>query len=271
MKDLKQLQDEFADYLRGNLRSAIREDIISDEKAHQDERLGFYHDAYRLRLIEVLSLDYPGVSGLLGEESFGTLALAYIRAFPSHYRSIRWFGLHLPEFLHESSAVRVRESWPYDEKLWEMACFEKAQNDVFDAAQTPLSSVDDLAKIDPQLWDGMRIELVPAMRRLDLNHNIPQIWLALQNVESAAKNYQPDWVRGEYPASWLMWRAELDPKWRALDVDEAWAIDRLQEGYSFGEVCEGLTEWLDAEHVPLRAVTLLKTLIVDKLVTKISP
>ena len=88
MKNLKQLQNEFAEYLFGNRNSAIREDIISDEKADRDERLGFYHDAYRLRLIEVLSLDYPGVSKLLGEEAFGTMALAYIRAFPSHYRSI---------------------------------------------------------------------------------------------------------------------------------------------------------------------------------------
>ena len=151
-----------------------------------------------------------------------------------------------------------------------MACFEKAQNDVFDAAQKPAITVDELATIDPQLWDGMQIELVPALRRLDLYHNVPQIWLDLQKETNTPENYQANWARGEYPASWLMWRAELDPKWRALDVDEAWAIDRLQEGATFGKVCEGLTEWLDVEHVPLRAVTLLKTLIVDKLVTDLS-
>ncbi len=265
MKNLKQLQNEFADYLRGNANSGIDDDIISDEKASSKERLGFYHDAYRLRLIEVLSHDYPGISKLLGEEAFGTMALAYIRSFPSRYRSIRWFGLHLPEFLQNPKG-----EFEPDDKLLEMSRFEKAQNDVFDAVQTELASVEDLAAIDPLQWNSIRVEFIPAAKRLDLKYNVPQIWLELNEFgDNIPDSYKPQWQVDEFPQGWLIWRAELDSKWRALEVDEAWAIDQLKGGRTFGDICEGLSEWLDEAHIPLRAVTILKTLIVDKLIEKI--
>ncbi|MCB1757687.1 MAG: putative DNA-binding domain-containing protein [Gammaproteobacteria bacterium] len=263
-KDLKQLQNEFADYLLGNRQSPIREDIVSDSKADSEERLGFYHDAYRLRLIEVLSLDYPGLYKLLGDEKFARLALAYIHAFPSKYRSIRWFGIHFPEFL-----CNPGENYKIDEKLYETALFEKSQNDVFDAEQKPAVTQEMLEQINPQHWGGMRLEISPACRRIDLNWNVPQLWFEL-NDENRPTDYKPQWQRADYPVAWLVWRSGLDPHWRELEVDEAWAIDRLLAGESFGDVCEGLTEWLDEEHVPLRAVSILKTLIDGQLVSGIS-
>ncbi len=265
MKSLEQIQREFADYLNGNKQSAIREDIISDDKADAQERLGFYHDAYRLRLIEVLSIDYRGLHKLLGEEDFATMALKYISRYPSGYRSIRWFGIHLPEFLKNPESA-----FAFDEKLYEMAEFENAQNSVFDEKDCSIRTVEELAAIDPAHWSEITIEFVPACRRVNLHYNIPKIWVELLKDEESSDEDELGWHRQDHLQSWLIWRSHRDPRWRALDVDEAWAVDRLMQGQSFGDICSGLTEWLDEEHIPLRAVTILKTLIVDNLVQRIS-
>lgn len=265
MKDLRQLQEDFKAYLIDKRHSAIEGDIVSDEKADVAERMGFYHDAYRLRLIEVLSLDYPVVAKYLGEEAFGGMAMAYLRKNPSKYKSIRWFGIHLPEFLKANDRDQQQ-----GERLLELALFEKAQNDVFDARQSHAVGIEELAAINPVEWENIQITLIPACHTLSLHNNIATVWLELFKRQDDTIEPQPaDWERQEYPVSWLIWRADLNPKWRALDVDEAWAIQSFQHGHSFGEVCAGLTEWIDEEHVPMRAVSILKTLIIDEVISTI--
>lgn len=267
MKDLRQLQKDFADYLKGNRQSPIEADIVSDEKANAAERMGFYHDAYRLRLIDVLSKDYPVVAKLLGEEDFAQLALAYLRSHPSEFKSIRWFGIHLPEFLRSNDRDKGSER---AEQLLEMALFEKAQNDVFDAVQSVFVVVDQLAAINPADWENLKVSLIPASQMLFLHNNIATVWLDLfRRDDESIEPHTAQWERQEYPASWLVWRKGLDPRWRVLEVDEAWAIDAFDKGQSFGEVCTGLTEWVDEAHVPMRAVSILKTLIIEELVSTI--
>lgn len=263
MKDLKRLQQDFADYLKGNRQSPIQADIVSDEKADAAERMGFYHDAYRLRLIEVLSFDYPVVAKLLGEVDFGGMAMAYLSRYPSQYKSIRWFGIHLPEFLAANDKNKEK-----GEQLLEIALFEKAQNDVFDAEHSEIVALEQLAAIEPSEWENIRISLIPASQMLSLHNNIAEVWLELYRSEDESiEPQEANWIRQEYPVSWLIWRDALNPKWRALDVDEAWAIQAFQSGLSFGEICTGLTEWVDEQHVPMRAVSILKTLIIEDIVS----
>ena len=61
MADLKTLQLRFAAHLNSAEDEAILSSIVGDEKASATERMGFYYDAYRLRLIEVMQSDYPGL------------------------------------------------------------------------------------------------------------------------------------------------------------------------------------------------------------------
>ena len=58
--------------------------------------------------------------------------------------------------------------------------------------------------------------------------------------------------------SWVIWRQELKTYFRSLPVDEAWAIDTAVAGGTFTEICEGLTEWIDAQNVAVHAAGLLK-------------
>jgi len=80
--------------------------IVDAPKASAAERFGVYTEAYRLRLIEALSADYPALKEWLGDEAFDALGRAYADACPSAHFSIRWFGSRLPRYLAESA--------PYD-------------------------------------------------------------------------------------------------------------------------------------------------------------
>ena len=247
MPELEQLQRAFAHYLLRE-QGDITLQVAGDDKASAEERMALYAGAYRARLIETLGNDFPGLWGLLGDRQFWSLCLDYIDHFPSRYPSIRWFGVNMEQFL--------RTYEPYSEypQVAEMAAFEWAQNQVFDAKDSSVLTVQDVQNIPAQHWPGMSFTFIPAMQTLDLFWNAPSIWKALDEAGDSV----PDWERRSYPQVWLVWRQMLTPKWRPLPVDEAWALEQARQGADFASLCEGLLEWVDAEHAPARAARFLR-------------
>ena len=247
MTDLATLQSLFGRWLTqgdGPAPGLIR----GDDKGSAEERLDLYAGAYAARLVEALQAHYPGLQALLGEADFQTLGRAYLSAHPSRFRSIRHFGHRLSGFLATASPWR-NQPW-----LAELAAFEWAQAQVFDAANaTPLAE-NDMAAIPPEQWGLMRFGFVPALVTLDLDWNVVDQWQALRNGQPP---HEPQ--ASDYPTRWLVWRRGLDPSWRPLDVDEAWALEQARTGATFGAICEGLLEWVDVEHAPLRAAGFLRT------------
>jgi hypothetical protein len=255
VKDLRDLQQRFADYLHGG-GGDVPATVIGDDNADARERMDLYAGAYRARLVDSLGVDFPGLWTMLGDEQFYQLCLDYIRRHPSSYPSIRWFGNRLPEFL--------RQNAPYNEypQVAEMAAFEWAQGLVFDARDAAAVSLETLAEVSPQEWADMCLEFVPAMQRLDLSWNIPLLWSAIDRKEDP----MPELEQQGYPVGWLLWRQDLVPGWRRLDVDEAWALDQAREGECFGNICEGLLEWVDEQNAPVRAAGFIKTWVSHRLI-----
>src|SRR5258708_29678502 len=94
---LADLQRAFQDYLLASsegFAAAVRD----TKKADRTTLLDVYRDGYALRLIEVLTNDYPGVMAMAGPAAFDHLARAYIVAPPSRHPSVRWFGPPLADF-----------------------------------------------------------------------------------------------------------------------------------------------------------------------------
>lgn len=252
------LQQVFAHYLvrrEGEATALIR----GDEKADARERMDLYAGAYLARLVEVLEDHYPGLWGLVGDEQFRQLCRDYIAACPSSFRSIRHFGHRMAEFLEETSPY---SSYP---QLAEMARFEWAQGEVFDAANRDPVDETGLQAVPPEQWGLMSFDFIPAMRLLDLRWNVPPIWQALERGESP-----PEAGAREFPVAWLVWRQDLDPRWRPLEVDEAWALQRALAGDDFATLCEGLLEWVDVGDAPLRAATLLRSWLDNGLICAVN-
>lgn len=254
---LVHLQKQFQCYLLDG-KSEIERHVVATDKASAMQRLAIYGNAYRLRLLEVLGEDFPGLKGLLGAESFAVLGCAYIDAHPSAHPSIRWFGRHLSHFL--------RERTPYNDRpeLAEMAAFEWAQGEVVDAADTAVCSAEQLAAVSPARWPDMRVVFQHALRRLELHWNVPVVWRAIDDGTAT-----PTPEHSTRPLAWLLWRRSLQVHWRSLAEDEHWAIRACLDGRTLGEICQGLSERSAAPDVPLRAASLLKQWLSEDLVANI--
>ena len=267
MNPLASLQSDFQSFLLRR-EEGLLDRVSGTAKVDAQTRLAIYYDAYRLRLLEALDANYPVLHAWSGDDEFEQLGLAYLDAHPSRHFSIRYFGHRLPEFLG-SEAYRNRPC------LAEMAALEWALSEAFDAADDEIMRIEDMAGIPPYAWPGMRFRLHASLRRLNLRWNVPAIWKAIkQNIDAEESGTEPTTdvpapTAEEYPRSWLIWRQKLKTYFRSLPVDEAWAIDTAVAGGTFAEICEGLSEWIDAQNVAAHAAGLLKRWLSDGMLGEI--
>jgi hypothetical protein len=194
-------------------------------------RLEVYRNAYRLRLIEALAADYPKLCRWLGEEAFAELARGYLAIFPSRERSLRWVGKHLPKFLHSAPP------WQERPELYELAQFEWELGLAFDCADAEPLGFEPLLSLPVERWPELRFRLHPSVRLLRLAYPVPQLWKALE-----AQSSIPSCPKLPNPLTWLIWRKELKVFFRSLPEPERLALEQIQAGCAFAEVCEGLSE-----------------------------
>ncbi len=242
---LRQLQRDLQSHLLGEP-SGIAAAIVDAPPLAVEERLGIYHNAYRVRLIDALDDTYPVLHAVLGDEVFFALGQEFVAEHPSVHRSIRWYGGELAEFLGRSA--------PYDEQplLAELALLEWTLAEVFDAADAEPVQRGALSAVDPSAWSELRFEFHPSLRRLHFEWNTAAVWQAMSRGEAP-----PDPLCAEQPVPWLLWRQNLQNYFRSMAADEAAALDSALSGAGFGEICEALAEWLPEDEIPLRAAVLL--------------
>jgi Putative DNA-binding domain len=254
---LRELQEQLQTHLLlGDLR--IAQHIVGTPRVNVQTRLAIYTDAYRLRLLEALRVDFPALHTLAGDAEFERIGRAYLDAHPSGHFSIRYFGQHLARFLRQDNRWRALPVFA------EMAAFEWALGLSFDAFDSPQIGVEDVAEIPPGTWALMRLDLHPSLQRLDLLWNVPGLWKA---IEEQQPSQAP--VAAEYPLAWIIWRRDLKTFFRSAPVDEACALDMLRRGESFAAMCEGLCEWIDETQVAAQAARYLHRWVQDGLVSRI--
>jgi len=232
--------------------AAMARQVAAGPRAGAARRLDVYAGAYRARLVEALEADYPALRLQLGERRFRRLAHGFIAARPSTFRNLRWYGADLARLLGRSP-------------LAELARFEWAIGLAFDAADAPLLSEADLARIAPARWPRLRFRLHPSMQRLALRGNAPELWRAAIRER---KRVGPKSRRR--PAPWLVWRKGFEPYYRALAADEAWALDAVARGRSFAVVCRGLRRWAGDAGAARRGAQLLRNWLAEGLLTEVS-
>ena len=237
----------------------IKPEIIDTgevNKVSVDQRLAVYGNAYGYRLIDALSENYPAVHTLLGDDDFYEMTYAYMDAHPSSHFSLRYFGHKLEVFLRSYlSDLPV---------LSEMARFEWALRKGFDAEDILSIKMETLQQIAIERWGDLTFKFHSSVSRLDLDWNTPQLWSA---IDDETEPMPPEKLEHTY--AWLLWRKELLTYYRSLDVDEAWSLDAALQGENFAALCEGVCEWIDAEHAPARVAGFLSQWINDDLLVEI--
>jgi hypothetical protein len=249
MNSLSRLQQAFQEYVHEpeTKLGGIVDGIYPDTRVSAEDRLGIYANAYRLRLLEALLTDYPGLHALAGDEEFDGIGRAFIDAQPSSYYNLRWYGGELPNFLRTAEAYREYTV------LAEMADFEWALSTAFDAPDEPVLRIEDVAKVVPEAWAEMRFRPHASVQLVDLRWDVVSVWKAAnEEREAEAPAASATAVR------WIVWRFELRTLFRSMVADEAATFDALRGGASFGEMCETLLEWHEPGAVAVRAAELLK-------------
>lgn len=259
MNALQQLQRCFENYvLRPNvpMQAPMASQVVSTARAEATTRLSIYANGYRLRLLEALETDYPALRALVGDEAFYELGRSYIKAQPSRFFNLRWYGGGFAEFLRH--ACGDRPAW------CELAVFEWAMGLAFDAADERPVRIEDVAAMPNESWPGLTFRLHASVQRLDLEWTVAEYWKAIDHKEAPQAVAQLS-----SPQAWLIWRKDLITYFRSLSDDEAWALDAARDGSSFAEICEGLCRWIAPEQVAMHAASLLRNWIGEELIAEI--
>ena len=210
---LAPLQRAFVAELQG--RPGAVEATLSDARG-----LAVYRHAYRATLRAALADTFARTAEWVGEEAFEAHADAYVAATPSTGWTLADYGHTFPD--HVAAAL------PDDPEVGELAWLEWALRRAFAAADTAPVDPATLSAID---WERATIALAPSVDARVIRGDVPAIWHAI------AAGRAPHRVLSERPLGLLVWRAGLEPRFRATEPAEAVAVDGLRSGLSFAGVC----------------------------------
>ena len=252
---LADLQRAFQDYLLASsegFAAAVRD----TKKADRTTLLDVYRDGYALRLIEVLTNDYPGLMAMAGPADFDHLARAYIAAHPSRHPSVRWFGQHLADF--------IASTLPYSRSpaAAEMARFEWLLGEAFDAPDVTPVLADALMALPSEAWETLCFVPLPSLRRSIFAFEVAQAWQRREDVEAGNLDVAP----ASAPTPWMIWRPERVSNFRSLETDEAAMLDAMAEGRLFPELCEAIVTHVGEDQAAARAAGLLRAWVEEGLI-----
>lgn len=255
MSALRTLQQSFAHHVYQR-DQGMRSQVLGNQRASADERLAVYADAYRMRLLEVLGNDYPALKCTLGEHEFERMARACIEANPSTHCNVRWYSAALARHLSTHGDGRA---W-----LAELAAYELAMTDAFDAADEPVLGIAQLRAIPPAQWPHMQFTFQASVRMLPCQWNVSALRRAVDAGETP-----PAPCLLPKPRSWVVWRRDLAVQYRGLDDAEAWALATLLKRAQFAQLCNGLTRWHSDEDAAIAAATLLQGWVGAAMLTRV--
>lgn len=162
--------------LDGKSTHQIAERIIKpNDRMSSVERLEIYNRVYWFRILSSLAEDFPGLRAIIGQRAFDRLLIAYLTECVSESFTLRnlgsrmekWLGEH-PEFAGKNKRMAL-----------DMVRLEWADIDVFDSAELPKVTEDDLRN----LGEDPVFHLQPYLRLLDLSFPVDDVLLQIRHDE----------------------------------------------------------------------------------------
>lgn len=258
MPNLTELQHNFQHYLITSDESQIQSSIVSDQIS-SDCRLKIYFDAYRLRLLDILSADFSKTMTLLGEEVFRLAFEKYLDQYPSTHFSVRYFGRYFSDFLRESPD---HKSLPV---VAEMAAFEYALMNAIDAADDEVASIEDLKAIPPENWGAIQLTFHPSLQYQVCEWNTPVLWKA---IDDEADPIPPQ--KNPEAMTWIIWRKGIRNLFQSLTPQQYQLLHAFKNNLCFGEVLEGLSTEHNIEDLPTFALQNIQHWLQSNLISHVT-
>ena len=174
-----------------------REHIAGNDRLSPVEQLDIYREQFWLRHTSSLVEDFPGLSGILGQDEWEKLAELYLTEVAPDSYTLRDLGARLPEVIE-------RASWLSHQALClDMARLELAYIEVFDARDTPPLAAERLATIPEETFADARLVIAPSVRLLSLRYPVGNLRRKLR-----ANPDDPVPIPDESPQQLVVYRLE---------------------------------------------------------------
>jgi hypothetical protein len=224
------------------IQSAVQNFILNDDDAAMvhfapGARPEIYHNAYRARLYEVICTEFEVLRRHLGEDEFDIMARSYVATERSRVRDARDYAAGFPKYLHSLDGVSTL--------IRDVARFEWALRDAFDAADDAIFTVADMGAIDPSLWPDLAFSFHASVQRLDCDHAISGLW-------------QGQDIGADQQTAYVIWRSGLQSMFRAIEPLEALVLDAAIGRASFGTLCSLIADQTSEDEAPGRAAGFLR-------------
>lgn len=233
--NLQELQTEFQDIVLNA--ECVGANWVS-QSAHSlssQDRLAIYHNAYRVRLIDVLLDTFEHTAIYLGDDWFRQLASDYVQSHPSTHNNIGVYGREFPQFLAEQLVG--------DEEVSELALMDWRLRRAFDGADSTVMTHDNLTRLAAGKSDSIRLQPVPTLSVNTQHFNTLDIWHAINRDE-----HPPVVERLHQPVDVLIWRKGHSPHFRSLSKIESSAIACVCSGFELDAIGMALEkEFPDAD------------------------
>ena len=270
------LQDCFQNYLLYHRKNIIRH-IHAVNESNIEQRLAIYSEGYKQRLYNILKLDYPILSTLLGEDAFKALSYSYLDYYPSDHYSVSQVGRYMSRYLTEAAEY---QAYPY---LIDLARLEWALQAVIDKKEDTVATLSDLQELSPEHWPQLQLILHSSVEIVEFTWDVASLWQEIKKViENTAidntkktKNlcstfqtqlefYKPKAINNYI----IVWSKQFTAHYCCYTPLEIQTLIELTK-QSFADVSEKLAKDRGAEQVAPFMVSLLQKALNSGIIAKI--
>ncbi|MEY4269363.1 MAG: hypothetical protein RLZZ58_579 [Pseudomonadota bacterium] len=191
--------------------------------------LAIYRGAYRARLIEALKSGFDKTWSWIGDDAFVTAATHHIILHPPSSWTLDAYGGGFPATLAALFAD--------DPEVTELAWLEWHMQQAFGAPDGPVVDAAGLTAAITAApdWAAARFGLVESLAMRVAATNATAIWHAL-----ADDREPPGAAPLDAPSALIVWRRGFAPHFRIIDAAEHAALQLVEAGAGFGDLCDGL-------------------------------
>jgi hypothetical protein len=210
--------------------SPIPAGIVGPDGLPAPKRFSVYRNNVASSLTRALEAAFPTVRKLVGDEFFGAMAVAFLRAHPPRSRMLMLYGDALPGWLEGFPPVAHLGYLP------DVARLDQAMRESYHAADSDPLPEDAFQRLLGEDVGGLRLDLAPSLRLLRSRWPVAAIWAANHAGGPPPKAGGQDVV---------VLRAEFDPRPLALPPGGAAFLQAMLAGKTIAEALDLAGETLD--------------------------
>lgn len=233
---------------------------MSAHNARFERGFEIYRNAYRVRLVACLRESYDRVWSWIGDDAFDRAAIHHLILHPPDSWTLDDAGAGFD--------ATLAELFPGEPEVAELAWLEWQMQLAFRAIdQTPVDPAQFsalTAQFGDADWQNVRFDMVASAALHPLKTSCAEIWAALERAEPFASSLMLETAQAV-----LVWRHELQPRFRMLADDEARALELVRADAPFEAICGLFDPGVDRQQAASRAGALLGRWIVDGLIAHV--